>query len=85
MAYDSKCLDLAQYFLGCEGDHGDEQQASLAQRIQDAVEAWFGEQQELREPCLSPAEQRSQGSRSGFVLPSEAALFQEHAPGRKES
>ena len=23
MAYDSKCLDLAQYFLGVEGDDGD--------------------------------------------------------------
>lgn len=42
MAYDGRCLDLAQYFLGCEGDDGDDMQASLAQHIQDAVEAWFG-------------------------------------------
>lgn len=38
MAYDSKCLDLAQYFLGCEGDEGDDEQAALAQKIQDAIE-----------------------------------------------
>ncbi len=41
MAYDSKCLDLAQYFLGVEGDEGDELQSSLAQAIQDAVEGWW--------------------------------------------
>lgn len=65
MAYDSKCLDLAQHFLGCEGDDGDEMQASLAQCIQDAVEAWLGEQEDLREPCLTQAEQKAQGARCG--------------------
>lgn len=52
MAYYRKCLDLAQYFLGCEGDDGDDKQASLAQAIQDAVEAWF----------LSPGHQPRTGS-----------------------
>jgi hypothetical protein len=41
MAYDSKCFDLAQYFLGCKGDDGDEMQASLAQALQDAWDNWF--------------------------------------------
>lgn len=45
MAYDSKCLDLAQYFLGCEGDDGDATQADLAQRIQNSVEDWFAERE----------------------------------------
>lgn len=47
MPYDIRCLDLAQYFLGCEGDDGDDTQADLAQNIQDAVEHWF----EAREAC----------------------------------
>ena len=67
MAYDSRCLDLAQYFLGCGGDDGDERQASFAQHIQNAVEDWFAGQIELREPCLSPAEQKAQGSRCGCM------------------
>jgi hypothetical protein len=65
MAYDSKCLDLAQYFLGVEGDDGDATQASLAQSIQDAVEDWFAGQEELKEPCLTPDEQKAQGARCG--------------------
>lgn len=39
--YDSKCLDLAQYFLGGEKDASDQMKADLAKAIQDAVEDWF--------------------------------------------
>lgn len=67
MAYDSKCFDLAQYFLGCEGDDGDDTQASLAQAIQDAVEDWIAGQEELKEPCLTDAERKAQGSRCGCM------------------
>lgn len=65
MSFDSRCLDLAQHFLGCEPDDGDEMQADLAQRIQDAVDGWFGERRLRHEPCLSPAEQKAQGARCG--------------------
>lgn len=67
MAYDSKCFDLAQYFLGCDGDDGDEMQASLAQRIHDAVEVWFGERMAQREAGLTEAEQKAQGARCGCM------------------
>ncbi len=40
--YDSKCLDLAQYFL-CD-QAGDS--ASLAQTIQEAIEGWFSSQED---------------------------------------
>lgn len=65
MGYDSKCLDLAQHFLGCEGDEGDNTQASLAQQIQDAIEDWFRAQERQKEPCLTSAEQRAQAGRCG--------------------
>lgn len=39
MSYDTRCLMTAEYFLGQPRTAADEQ--SLAQAIQDAVEAWF--------------------------------------------
>jgi hypothetical protein len=38
MAYDSRCLELAEHFAP---DKTAEKKADLAQRIQDAVEDWF--------------------------------------------
>jgi len=52
MAYDSKCLSVAEYFLGSIREAADE--ASLAQAIQDAVEDWFA----AREPRPIEAEQK---------------------------
>jgi hypothetical protein len=65
MAYDSKCLSTAEYFLGSKRLAEDEQ--SLAQSIQDAVENWFAEQERRNEPCLSPAEQQAQAGRCGCM------------------
>lgn len=39
MSFDSKCLDTAQYFLGTVRECEDEE--SLANAIQAAVETWF--------------------------------------------
>lgn len=43
MGYDSKCEDLARYFLQDTPDL-EEQAPELAQAIQDAVEIWILEQ-----------------------------------------
>lgn len=68
MAFDSKCEELAEAFL--EGEPGDTRQAaadraSLAQAIQDAVEAWFADREVRAAPGLSDAEQKAQGARCG--------------------
>ena len=44
MAYDSKCLYLADHFLEgreASGQASDQDYIDLAQAIQDAVEEWF--------------------------------------------
>jgi predicted component of type VI protein secretion system len=38
--YDTKCRDLAEYFLEDE-EHVPEEVDSLAQEIQDSIERWF--------------------------------------------
>lgn len=62
-SFDPACYLLAEHFLS--GDGSPSEHVALAQHIQDAVEGWFHEQEERREPCLSPAEQKAQGARCG--------------------
>jgi hypothetical protein len=50
LMYDSRCLDLAEYFLADERNHPDyaDLTAELAQRIQDAVEDFIVIEQHAR-------------------------------------
>lgn len=45
MAFDTRCLMTAEYFLGQPRTKADEE--SLAQTIQDAVEDWFAAQERI--------------------------------------
>lgn len=40
-SYDMKCDDLARYFMSDGENAPEEEIASLAQAIQDAIENWF--------------------------------------------
>lgn len=62
-AYDTKCLDLAQYFLGSANLRDADSEDELAQRVQDAVEGWFSEQENKAEAAY---EERSEPDDSSY-------------------
>lgn len=57
LSFDTRCLDLAQYFLGSKNLRDKDSEDELAQCVQDAVEGWFADQERKNEAAYERQQQ----------------------------